>query len=133
MSTVKGKIKIESMYEGSKSEGMVALLTTDEGKEYTLYRAGKMPQNDKFFATLNNAEVEITGSIEEENNYICVESITLADRSTLIAKEEAVQSPSILFTDNSNAKPVTVENKSKGRLPRKQKKQLKKQLKNRKQ
>lgn len=133
MRTVKGKIKIENMYEGSKSEGMVALLTTDEGNIYTLYRAGKMPQNDKFFATVNNAEVKVTGSVEEGNNYICVESMTLADGTTLTAKEEPMQSPSIIFTDNSNEIPVTVKSKNKGKLPRKLKKQLKKQLKNNKQ
>lgn len=130
MNIVKGKITIESMYDGSKSQGEAAILTTDDGRNYILYRAGRLPQNDKFFAPANNSIASVTGSIEEENGYICVKSISLADGTLLEANEEQAAPAASIFIGDvpvQNDSPETkAPNGKKQRLPRKLKKQLKK-------
>ncbi len=124
MSETKGKITISSQNSGSKSQGAVAQLHTPEGNTYTLYRNDTLPQNDPFFEPLDNQEVTINGSIEEANHYICVQSVTLADGVLLLAPAPSPSSPISILSDNSKQPTVAAR-----RLPRKLKKQLKKQKK----
>ncbi len=127
MSETKGKIAISRQDTGSKSQGAVAHLHTADGKRYTLYRENIPPQDDPFFEPLDNHEATIKGSIEEQGNYICVQSITLADGTQLPVPTPLPSAPISIFSDTP-AKPSTV--KTIRRLPRKLKKQLKKQKNN---
>lgn len=133
---IKGKISISLANIGSKSEGRIATLTTADNNNYTLYREGALPQNDPFFAPFDNTDVEVLGTIDEQDMYICVSSIILGDGTETIAGPvELPTASSPMFIDSPIAtekeeKPVTQENTPKKRLPRKLKKRLKKQLRN---
>lgn len=123
MSEIKGKISVILQEAGSKSEGAVAQLHTADGKRYTLYRKDSLPQDDPFFGELDAQEVTVNGSIEEENRYICVDSIILADGTTLLPPA-AAPSAKIIFLDETTDAPSLQKNVK--RLPRKLKKLLKK-------
>lgn len=69
----KGTLQLRTKNEGSKSEGRYAILLTDEGGEYTLYRSGCMPMDDAYFDAYDGAAVVVTG--EEEGSYFRVEDI----------------------------------------------------------
>ena len=56
--TRQGTLELRTKNEGSKSEGHYAILLTDEGAEFTLYRAGNMPMDDPFFAPYDGRIVE---------------------------------------------------------------------------
>lgn len=71
---IKGKLSVERMNPGTKSEGMFAFLTTGEGEQYRLYRPGTYPVNDEYFYPFDNLQVEVDGEVEEEN-FIAVNSI----------------------------------------------------------
>ncbi len=135
MDVTKGKISIVTAYEGSKSEGKIAVLTTVEGEDYTLYRSGRMPQGDTFFVPMDGKEADVTGSIED-NGYICVESVTTADGtiydSATYNPTQVVSKPIFISVneDNPQTPEPPKEHGKKKRLPRKIKKQLKKQSKN---
>ena len=75
MATVerKGILQLRTKNEGSKSEGRYAILLTEEGGEYTLYRQNSMPMDDSYFDVYDGATVTVTG-IEEEQ-YFRVEDI----------------------------------------------------------
>lgn len=60
---------------GSKSEGNMALLKCDDGKEYFLYRSGEHPVNDTFFAPFDGKSIEVEGKAEERTGYFCVTAI----------------------------------------------------------
>lgn len=98
MSEIKGKISIVLQEAGSKSEGSVAILHTADGKAYTLYRDNSLPQDDPFFAPLNNQAVTVNGEIEEKTKYICINSILLSD-GTLLLPPAATKSTSNIFID----------------------------------
>lgn len=127
MNEIKGKISVTELNTGSKSDGAVAQLHTVEGKIYTLYRENSLPQDDPYFESLDNQEVTVNGSIEEENSYICVNSILLAD-GTLLLPPATAPSANIIFLDEPKQTSSVV--KTAKRLPRKLKKQLKKRNRN---
>lgn len=127
MSEVKGKISVILQDAGSKSEGSVAKLYTVDGGTYTLYCKDSLPQNDPFFKEFDGLEVAVNGVIEEENGYICVCSIILADGTELLPPA-VVPSARIVFLDEPA--PVSAATKSVKRLPRKLKKLLKKRKNN---
>ena len=74
-----GTLQIRTSNEGSKSEGRYAILLTDEGSEYTLYRAGFMPMDDPYFDPYDGAKVTLTGE-EEANSYLRVTSEPIINR-----------------------------------------------------
>lgn len=127
MSETKGIIAISRQDTGSKSQGAIARLHTPDGKKYTLYRENIPPQDDPFFEPLDNHEATVNGSIEVPGNYICVKSITLADGTQLIVPTPLPSAPISIFSDTPA---VSATSKTFHRLPRKLKKQLKKQKKN---
>lgn len=127
MSVTKGKIAISRQDTGSKSQGAVAHLHTADGKRYTLYRENIPPQDDPFFEPLDNHEATVKGSIEEAGHYICVQSITLTDGTQLLAPAPLPTAPISIFSDTP-AEPAAT--KYIRRLPRKLKKQIKKQKNN---
>lgn len=93
MTTIKGHIKLQLLDEGSKSEGVVAILTTDEDREYKLYRTNKLPQDDTFFATYDDREVTIEGEIEERYGNICVETITIVENREEVKEDKNSEEP----------------------------------------
>lgn len=128
MDTIKGRIKIELMYEGSKSEGYVATLITDNAGTYILYRKDNLPQNDKFLASFDNMNVEIEGIIDNDDNHVCVSSVTLPDGSkkTPPPLELPIASSPMFINDASDKDIANAHNKNNvKRLPRKLKKKLK--------
>lgn len=60
----------------SKSEGNIAILKCDGGKEYTLYRVGKLPLGDDYFQSYHRKKVIVSGVAEERNGYFCVHTIS---------------------------------------------------------
>ena len=68
-----GTLQIRTINAGSKSEGRYAILLMDEGREYTLYRAGFLPMDDPYFDPYDGAKVTLTGE-EESNHYFRVMS-----------------------------------------------------------
>ena len=77
--TLQGTLQLRAENVGSKSEGRYAIFLTDEGNEYTLYRAGNMPMGDPYFDPYDGTSVTVTG--EEEERYFRVEEIKLCDHS----------------------------------------------------
>lgn len=71
--TRQGTLELRTKNVGSKSEGRYAILLTDEGTEFTLYRAGNMPMDDSYFAPYDGTPVVVTGV--EEERYFRVEEI----------------------------------------------------------
>ena len=131
MSKIKGKISICSHTEGSKSDGNIATLYSQEGKEYILYREDIMPQDDPFFASLDGQDVEVDGDIEERGQYLCVHSVLLANGETLVAPSRQLSTTSSIFIDTKSEESSchkAIQHKAISigkRLPRKLKKQLK--------
>lgn len=75
---VKGTIQLKHMYAGSKSEGIVTFLLTDENKEYRLYRPDVYAINDEYFFPFEEKTVSIEGIIDktaDDEDYIIVSSI----------------------------------------------------------
>ena len=72
--TSEGLLTVELHNEGSKSEGLYAVLTETEGKTWILYRADVYPANDDFFAPFNGHQVSVEGE-QEMDKYI----ITITD------------------------------------------------------
>ena len=77
--TRQGTLELRTQNEGSKSEGRYAILLTDGGTEFTLYRAGNMPMDDAFFAPFDGRIVEVVGV--EEAPYFRVEEIKPCDHT----------------------------------------------------
>lgn len=130
MDTISGTISLRLTAEGSKSEGHKAVLCSEEGNEYTLYRKDMLPVNDPFFAPYDNRHVTVKGAVEQsrEHTSICVEAMTLDDGTEIEPQPEALPfTGSIFLTDNMPKAGETEE--SVKRLPRKLKKLRKKQLK----
>ena len=75
--TCQGTLELRTKNVGSKSEGCYAILLTDEGTEFTLYRAGHMPMGDPYFQLYDGAAVIVTGV--EEERYFRVEEIKRCD------------------------------------------------------
>lgn len=75
--TRQGTLELRTQNEGSKSEGRYAILLTDGGTEFTLYRAGNMPMDDAYFAPYDGFAVEVVGV--EEDAYFRVEEIKRCD------------------------------------------------------
>ena len=75
-----GKLTIELLNEGSKSEGLYAILTAGDNKTWTLYRSGAYPAGDDFFKPFNGHQVSVEGE-QEMDKYICVENITITDET----------------------------------------------------
>lgn len=129
MSKIKGRLTITLDAIGSKSEGKIAILSAQDGKEYVLYRENQMPQDDDFFSPWDGKEIEIEGDIETRNKYVCVTEIRLEDGEVIsvpIAKQ--VSDPmSPIFINEPIEHPQTRKNKDfiGKRLPRKLKKLLK--------
>ena len=128
METIKGKICVDTIDDGSKSQGDIAYINRDGSQErYVIYRDGMLPQNDAFLCSLAGTTVVLHGNIEEKGHF-CIESIT-AESGEVIAFP-AMTFPGLgksIFADCSNT--VNEHRKKKKRIPRKLKKLLKKQKK----
>ena len=79
-----GKITIELFNEGTKSEGLYAILTDSEAKRWILSRPGVHPAGDEFFTPFADHQVSVEGE-KELDKYIRVENITITDET----KEES--------------------------------------------
>jgi hypothetical protein len=127
METIRGKITVDVIDDGSKSQGEVAFINCDDSKNrYAIYRAGMLPQNDAFLCSLAGTTVVLHGNIEEKG-YFCVEAITSENGEEIPIP--AMTLPGLgksIFIDNGTAKE---ECGKKTRIPRKLKKLLKKQKK----
>lgn len=129
MSKIKGRLSITLDAIGSKSEGKIAILSAQDGKEYVLYRENQMPQDDDFFTHWDGKEIEIEGDIETRNRYVCVTEIRLEDGEVIsvpIATQVSdLTSP--IFINEPIEQPQTKKAKDfiGKRLPRKLKKLLK--------
>lgn len=73
-----GKITIELLNQGSKSEGRYAVMNDTEGKAWILYRSGVYPAGDEFFTPFDGHQVSVEGE-KEIDQYIRVDSITIKD------------------------------------------------------
>ena len=128
MDTRYGVLDWRMVAEGSKSEGHRAVLRSDDGQEYILYRAGMLPAGDTFFAPYAGQQLTAKGAVEMTGDrcYLCVDSLVLSDGKVLSAQPENLFAPGPIFIK----KVVPVEDsrvvESPKRLPRKLKKQLKK-------
>ena len=128
METRSGIIDWRMVAEGSKSEGHRAVLRSDDGQEYILYRAGMLPVGDAFFAPYDKQQLTAKGTVEMTGDqcYLCVESLVLSDGKELSAQPESLFAPGPIFIKKEvpaeDSKPVECSK----RLPRKVKKQLKK-------
>lgn len=87
MIIVNGVMEYCMQNAGSKSEGKMALLKCDDGKEYFLYRSGEHPVNDVFFTPFDGKRIEVEGKAEERTGYFCVTSI----REEIIDQESEKQ------------------------------------------
>ena len=81
---VSGILNYKLMNVGSRSEGNMAILTCDDGKEYALYRLDSYPIDDVFFRTYHQQRIGVKGSVEEDSGYICVGSILLEDGTEVV-------------------------------------------------
>jgi len=72
---IKGELILKDMYLGTKSEGKVAFLLTEDKKEYRLYRADVYAINDSFFYPFAEKVVIVEGEIRYEN-YFLVSSLS---------------------------------------------------------
>ena len=93
MSIVNGIMEYRLRDVGSKSEGRVAVLICDNGKEYTLYRPGMLPVEDEFFVPYQGLPIEVEGKAEERTGYFCVASIRVKDdlNNTSEKQEKTIQ------------------------------------------
>lgn len=127
METIRGKITVDVIDDGSKSQGDIAYINCDESdKRYAIYRAGMLPQNDAFLCSLDGTTVVLHGNIEEKG-YFCIESITSRNGEEIAIP--AMMFPGLgksIFADNGNTEKECGKKK---RIPRKLKKLLKKQKK----
>ena len=127
METIKGKITVDVIDDGSKSQGKIAYINCNESKNrYAIYRAGMLPQNDEFLCSLAEATVVLHGNIEEKG-YFCVEAITSENGEEIAIP--AMTLPGLgksIFIESCTDKK---ECGKKTRIPRKLKKLLKKQKK----
>ena len=83
-----GILNYKLMNVGSRSEGDMAILTCDGGKEYALYRLDSYPIDDAFFQAYHQQRIGIKGNIEENTGYICVESILLDDGTEVVVNDK---------------------------------------------
>lgn len=88
MSIVNGIMEYRLRDVGSKSEGKVAVLICDNGKEYTLYRPGMLPVEDEFFVSYQGLPIEVEGKAEERTGYFCVTSIRVKDDLNNICEKQ---------------------------------------------
>ena len=79
MAIVCGIMEYRLQDVGSKSEGRVAILKCNNGKEYALYRPGMLPLEDDFFAPYQGLLIEVEGKAEERAGYFCVTSIGIKE------------------------------------------------------
>ncbi len=77
--TVYGLLECPLSDIGSKSEGRRAVLTDDEGRQYSLYRADVMPGSDPFFLQYEGRRIGVSGTDEPRTGDFLVESILLED------------------------------------------------------
>lgn len=78
--TTQGLLSIELRNQGSKSEGLYAILTEKEGQTWILHRPDVYPAGDEFFAPFNGHQVNVDGE-QEIDKYICVENITIIEET----------------------------------------------------
>lgn len=76
METISGRLEYSLQNVGSKSQGNFAILKCDSGKEYILYRSGRLPLEDDFFLPYHGKRIKVEGKAEERNGYFCVHSIS---------------------------------------------------------
>ena len=87
-----------------------------------------LPANDAFFAPYDKQQLTAKGAVEMTGDqcYLCVESLVLSDGKELLAQPESLFAPGPIFIKKEvpaeDSKPVECSK----RLPRKVKKQLKK-------
>lgn len=143
MAVINGTITYALLHAGSKSEGKVAIVTTDDGTTYKLYRAATLPAGDTFFAPFDGQRIGVVGKVEEESGYFLVEALQLTD-GTEIRVPEIISQPAggSIFLDGGTRQDVddaagnaagTADDQAmvfvgRGRrLPRKLKKRLKRE------
>lgn len=128
METKSGIISWRMVAQGSKSEGHRAVLCCEDGQEYILYRAGMLPANDAFFAPYDKQKLTAKGTVEMMGDqcYLCVESLVLSEGKELSAQPESMFAPGPIFIKKEAPAEENNSGDSPKRLPRKLKKQLKK-------
>jgi hypothetical protein len=70
---VSGKLMLENINVGSKSDGIVVVLITEKNK-YKLYRKGTYTRNDSYFFPYENENITIKGQLQQ-NNWFMVNGI----------------------------------------------------------
>lgn len=88
MGKIHGIIECMFLDAGSKSEGVKAVLTDDEGKKFILYRANILPQADTFFLPYDGMSVTVDGSEEPQSGTILVNSIIPDNNQNTIQDEK---------------------------------------------
>ena len=88
MTVVFGILNYKLMNVGSRSEGNMAILTCDDGKEYALYRLDSYPIDDVFFQAYHRQRIGVQGTVEENTGYICVDSILLEDGTKVMINDK---------------------------------------------
>lgn len=78
---IKGQLQLKWQNPGSKSEGVYAILLSEEGREWRLYRANQLPLNDPYFEPYEGATLRLEG-VEEENGYFRVEGLEVENEQT---------------------------------------------------
>ena len=128
MDKIIGKISVEAIEDGSKSQGEVAYITCDScEKKYKIYRAGMLPQNDTFLCSLAGMTVTASGNIEEEKRNFCIDSLTSENGENI--ELPAIELPGLKGSIFINSNVEEKSNDTPRRLPRKLKKKIKKQKK----
>ncbi len=89
MAAIYGMITYDLLHAGSKSEGKVARMTTDDGTTYKLYRAATLAAGDAFFAPFDGQRIGVVGKEEKETGYFLVEALQLADGTEIRVPETA--------------------------------------------
>lgn len=83
-----GVLDYKLMNIGSRSEGNMAILACDDGKEYALYRLDLYPINDVFFQTYHQQRIGVKGIVEEPTGYMCVECILMEDGTEIMINDK---------------------------------------------
>lgn len=74
MESIKGTLIVRSQYPGTKSEGNIALLISDDLKIYKLERDGHFPIDDDYFYAFDRQDIEVIGNVIDDN-YVTVNEI----------------------------------------------------------
>lgn len=88
MSIIYGVLEYTLQNIASRSEGRMAVLKCEDGKEYMLYRENVYPVDDEFFVPYQGLNLKVEGKADADTDYFCVSSIQIKDEDK--------------FTENNN-------------------------------